>query len=79
MNTALACYGFQAPVCWTQAQGALNAIPYTQYGNTLTLVKYSDNICVFLFARGSLTWRLIVPLVAAVGPLSLSELVFPAT
>ena len=44
VNAALARHGLQVPVSWAQAQGALNVIPYAQYGNTLTLAQYAAAI-----------------------------------
>ena len=44
VNTALAHHGLHAPLPWSHAQSALNVVPQAQYGNTLTLAQYADNI-----------------------------------
>ncbi len=44
VENALAAAGISMPTTWVQAAGALNVIPDPQYGNTLTLAQYAENI-----------------------------------
>ena len=44
VDSVLAHHGLQVPLPWSQAQLALSVVPQAQYGNTLTLAQYADDI-----------------------------------